>query len=90
MEKCLKALLCHYGKPVTRTHDIEAIILSIPGLENIPNYTNLDALTQYALIRRYEQGFEILQDEDLQIAVDAAQSVLDYARKLIGQGTVKV
>lgn len=83
VEKSLKALLCFHRKPIIHTHDIEALIAGVPDFESIPNYSNLDELTQYALIRRYEQGFEILQEEDLKVVLDAAAAVLNHAAKII-------
>ena len=83
MEKSLKALICHEGKPIIHTHDLDALIKSIANYETIPHWQNIGSLSQYALIRRYEQGFEILDSSDLQLAIDVAADILAHAIRCI-------
>ena len=83
VEKALKALICHFGHPIVHSHDLGALIKLIPSFESIPHWENIDSLTQYALVRRYEQGFEILESADLLLTVKVSEEILEYASKIV-------
>ncbi len=85
-EKCLKAVLCHLGKLVILTHDLDALISHLPEDKRPPHQHQLGALTEYSLIRRYEKGYEILSKEDIAFALSLAEATLEWARKLILNG----
>lgn len=81
-EKCLKAVLCHLGKAVILTHDLDALLSHIPT-DKIPQHAHLlGALTEYSLIRRYEKGYEILTDQDISLAIELAKLTLEWAQTI--------
>jgi HEPN domain-containing protein len=78
IEKLLKGILCALGKPVPMTHSIE-VILDRLGSEQPPGGEGLLELTDYATIRRYEEGNEIITPEDIAVTLAAARAVLTWA-----------
>ena len=83
-EKSLKAVLCHYGKMVLHTHDLDALMSHLPEGVAPPSAHILGALTEYSMIRRYEEGFEVLEKTDIETSINLAAEVLDWARKVCG------
>lgn len=86
VEKCLKALLVHQGAAVPFSHSIELLISKLMPKHRPPDTDVLDALTEYATIRRYEEGYAELDEADLQAAFLAAQRTLAFAQSVIGGG----
>jgi HEPN domain-containing protein len=82
-EKCLKALLVDAGIPVPFTHSIELLLSKLDTQSHPPQSASLDALTEYALIRRYEEGYAELDAADLAAAFEAARSTLEFCRSRI-------
>lgn len=80
VEKSLKAMLCHFGKPIILTHDLDALISHLPADATPPHAHQIGALTEYSLIRRYEKGYEILGAEDIRRAIELAEAVLTWAQ----------
>lgn len=85
-EKCLKAALCHLGKPILLTHDLDALLSHLPEDQLPPKSHQLGALTEYSLIRRYEKGFEVLGHSDIQLALALAEGVLQWTKSLCSEG----
>ena len=83
IEKCLKAVLCILEKPVLHTHDLEALINLLPKNTLPQDWNELLSLTEYATVRRYEEGYEILTDEDLRNAIQLGERIIKWAEKLI-------
>lgn len=83
VEKCVKALLVQNGVAVPFTHSLELLLSKLPAQHQPPNTAALDALTEYATIRRYEEGFAELSNEDLKAAFQAAKATLVFAKKKI-------
>jgi HEPN domain-containing protein len=83
VEKSIKAIICAEGKPFLNTNNLDVLIGSVSEYEKIPHWQNIGSLTQYALIRRYEQGFEILDANDLQLVISVATDVLAHAKTRI-------
>lgn len=79
-EKSLKAVLCFLGKPIILTHDLDALLSHLPEGTQAPNSHRLGALTEYSLIRRYEKGFEIIDAEDIKLAIEISEEVLAWGR----------
>jgi len=76
-EKAMKAVLCHHRKEIIHTHDLEALAMMLPtGLE-VPHEQGLGSLTQYALLRRYEEGYEILKDDDFKVVISAVDEIIN-------------
>lgn len=83
VEKCLKAALCALGLPIVHTHDIEALVNSLPDENRPPEAHQLPALTEYATVRRYEEGYQILTSQELKQVVASGAKVVHWAEKLI-------
>lgn len=83
VEKSLKSVLCRVAKPIPQTHDLQVLIERL-GPDSVPPFSEeLGDLTPFATMRRYEEGrFEIL-DEDLDLAFEAANKVLLWAKNLL-------
>jgi HEPN domain-containing protein len=75
IEKVLKAVLCAAGKPVPMTHSIE-VLLDRLGSDQPEGGDRLIELTDFATIRRYEEGHEIITAEDIAATLNAAKTVL--------------
>lgn len=81
-EKCLKATLCYFGKMVFHTHDLDALVSHLPENLSPPRSHQIGALTEFSMIRRYEEGYEILTIDDIRMAIDIAQEILDWAKSI--------
>lgn len=78
IEKGLNALLCAMKKPIPMTHDLYGIVVLLGDNEVPPRAAELEELTPYATIRRYEEGrFEITQ-EDISNAIGLAEEVVEW------------
>jgi HEPN domain-containing protein len=79
-EKALKAIYIAQGKEVTLIHDIGLLIGGLEDLMHIPHQEELLSLTEYATIRRYEEGtFEISFDTDVTPYLAIAGEILTLA-----------
>lgn len=65
------------------THDLDILVALLPDEHQPPDACKLGALTQYSLVRRYEEGYEILTPEDLSDTVDLARTVVTWAKNKI-------
>ena len=83
IEKSLKAVLCKRGLAVPLTHDLNLILDRIPKDLIVPQGDTLDDLSQFATIRRYEEGEAIFHDEEISLAIDTALKVLSWAEKTV-------
>src|SRR5436853_533508 len=55
IEKALKAVICHSGEDVPLTHSLSALLLSLPDNSSPPFGEEIDELTEFATVRRYEE-----------------------------------
>jgi HEPN domain-containing protein len=82
IEKSLKSLLCSLEKPIPMTHDLFTLVQSVQAvsieLSELPFALELDDLTPYASIRRYEDGIFEINNEDLKHSFKIAQEVLQW------------
>lgn len=78
IEKALKAKICMLGKPVPLTHDLQVIIDRIPTSEKIPHQDEIEDLSQFATIRRYEEGEAIFEPEEIDTAIRTASEILHW------------
>ena len=83
VEKCLKALLVRGGVPVPFTHSTELLLARLDVADHPPQASSLDALTEYATIRRYEEGHVELDAADLQAAFESARTTLEFCKSRI-------
>jgi HEPN domain-containing protein len=83
IEKVIKSVLVFNELPVVHTHDLESLILTLPEGLLPPDSFLLGSLSQYAMVRRYEEGTEELSSEDLQNCINIAKSVLDWGNVIV-------
>lgn len=79
IEKSIKAVLCYYEISVPFTHNIDILLDRIPSHLQVLEDQNLNELTEYATIRRYEEGTFELDLEDLNKAYDLAKKTYEWA-----------
>ncbi|HPI40368.1 MAG TPA: HEPN domain-containing protein [Pseudobdellovibrionaceae bacterium] len=85
IEKALKAVLCFKTQQILHTHDVEVLVQILPVDEMPPEAHRLGALTQYATIRRYEEGYEELFPSDLDLVMDLGDRILKWANDIINK-----
>ncbi|MEZ4749315.1 MAG: HEPN domain-containing protein [Bdellovibrionota bacterium] len=82
VEKALKAVICHFGKAVPLIHDISGLLAAVPDeAGRPPNDTHLTSLTEFATVRRYEEGAYRLSSEDVAAVVSSAENVVQWAAR---------
>jgi HEPN domain-containing protein len=84
IEKLLKAIICFYEKPIPHTHDLEALVAVLPENVSPPDAFLLGSLSQYATIRKYEEGSEELSHDDFQNCIQLAGKILSWAHQILG------
>lgn len=82
IEKSLKAVLCFLELPVPFTHNLDILIDRLPKTLSLNSSENINDLTEYATIRRYEEGTFELDTEDLKKTYDMAELTLKWAQKI--------
>lgn len=84
VEKTLKAVLCHCDLAVPLTHDIAALLAALPEkISRPPGETDLVSLTEYAMVRRYEEGFYEITVEEVKAATEATSKVIVWAKTIV-------
>lgn len=81
IEKCLKALAVHNEIAVLMTHDLEALASRLPQELIPPHAEELNELVQYATIRRYEKGEEVIDPKDIEMTFLAAKKIWQWTEK---------
>jgi HEPN domain-containing protein len=79
IEKALKAVLCWLGGPVPVIHELGIIVARFPEGVEVPESDNMLDLSQFAAIRRYEEGVAQFSDEEITAAIDLAERTLAWA-----------
>ena len=87
IEKALKAYTCHLQIPTPLVHDLSEILHVIPNAESIPHSEDIYDLTQFATIRRYEDGVAVITDEEISAAIKAAEQILKDIQQKINHKT---
>lgn len=88
VEKCLKAILCHNSREIVFTHDIDVLISLLPKSASPPHKDDLGELTEYSMVRRYEKGYAILTDKEIELALQVAKDVVEWAKALVNKSTM--
>jgi HEPN domain-containing protein len=83
IEKCIKAVLISRGLAIPFTHNLEILLDRLDDSDLPPEAVVIPDLTEYASIRRYEEGVIALDSEDLKSALKLAESTLVWARSLV-------
>jgi HEPN domain-containing protein len=78
IEKCLKALLCAHNKPVPMVHDLNLICDRLEDVCPVKNRDLIEDLSQFATIRRYEEGVVIASNEEILAVEEIAQEILEW------------
>jgi HEPN domain-containing protein len=82
IEKSLKAVLCQLEIPVPLSHELSILVDRLPKGIEPPMAEDLFDLTQFATIRRYEEGRADFSDEEMVTAFRLARGVLNWAKKV--------
>lgn len=82
IEKALKASLCRFEIPVPMVHEISILIDRLPEGVSPPRSEDLVDLTQFATIRRYEEGRADFTEGEVKAAYDLAKEVIAWAQKI--------
>ena len=82
IEKSIKAVLIARGTAIPFTHNLEILLEKLDNIDLPPEAAVIPDLTEYANIRRYEEGVINLDSEDLASALQLAKSTLDWAKGL--------
>jgi HEPN domain-containing protein len=85
IEKALKAVLVHRGIAVPMIHDLAALLSKLPDDCDSPFGYELNALSEYATIRRYEEGVWQPTQAELQDVVDKTRQMLDWAGSVLAR-----
>ena len=84
-EKALKAIYVSLGKEVTLIHDLGLLIGGLDSSIPIPHQEEVLSLTEYATIRRYEEGnYNLDFTEDVEPYLAVCQDILRIASETIG------
>lgn len=78
IEKSLKSLLISLEKPVPLVHDLDVIVANFSEEIQKELPQNLGELTQYATIRRYVDGDELIEKKDILEIIKIAESVIKF------------
>lgn len=86
IEKSLKAVLVHFKKNVPLTHDLEAIISILPEKISTPlSHDSIEGLSEFATVRRYEEGYLEITQEEIKAAIQAADRFFKWAEQQISK-----
>lgn len=83
VEKALKALLCWLGIPVPLVHSLSIIQDRIPRKYQVPFADSLEDLTQFATIRRYEEGIALFTAEEISSALELGHKITEWVAEQI-------
>jgi len=83
VEKSIKAYLCFTQIPLPLTHDLGVLIDKIPENSDFPIDRDITSLTEYATIRRYEEGVIDLEAIDVETIIQIATKILQWVNTKI-------
>lgn len=85
-EKCIKAVLVAQGLIPPRTHNLRSLLDRLPDSILVPEDVAFAAgLTDYAVMARYPGDWEEVTSDEVQAALDAADAVLAWATRMLGE-----
>ena len=83
VEKALKAVLCARKLPVPLVHDLGVLIGKIPA-DTMPVFGyELTQLTEFATVRRYEEGAFVVSAEEAFDVIKTAENIMNWAEKIV-------
>jgi len=79
VEKAIKSVLIFLKIEIPMSHDIDSLLERLPDkmIEELPE--GAGELTQFATIRRYVDGEELLEKKDLEAAIQVAEFFINWA-----------
>lgn len=81
IEKCLKAVLCKNGIAIPLVQELSILVDKLPEKVSPPYVEEISDMTQFATIRRYEEGKAEFTKEELQQAYHIGEQILSWAKK---------
>jgi HEPN domain-containing protein len=83
VEKSLKAILCWHQKPIPLVHDI-GVLVTLVSESVVPPYGyDLNELSEFAAIRRYQAGREEYTQEEILTVLASVKESLEWAKTVI-------
>lgn len=79
IEKSMKAVLCHFEIPVPLTHDLLAVLQTLPSDQRPPDKDVLEDLVPFSTVRRYEESNFEIKPSEVKTAIESSQRILDWA-----------
>lgn len=83
LEKALKAVLVARQIPVPMVHDLGALLAKLPGDLNPPYGYELNDLSEYAGVRRHEEGHWSPGPDDLRQVYAVVVDMLEWAEGVV-------
>ena len=84
VEKSIKAVLCHKGEPVPLIHDLAALMSMLPdAVPTPPDAKALTLLTEFASVRRYEEGNYEYTAQEGEAIYKSALELLKWAQAIV-------
>jgi HEPN domain-containing protein len=80
IEKSLKAVLCLHHLPVPLVHELGILVAKLPAESSPVVGYEISKLSEFASIRRYEEGILELTSDEATDVVEIANRVLKWAR----------
>lgn len=84
IEKALKAVLCSLKQPVPLVNELGVLVSKLPAHCNPPFGYELTALSEFAAVRRYEEGALTVTYEEAVDVVEQARMVCSWAKSIVG------
>ena len=83
LEKSLKAVLCWHGKKVPLVHEIGTLLAKFPDEWNPPFGYELEQLSQFASIRRYLEGSEHIDFDEIVATLEVVKKAMDWCAEQV-------
>jgi len=85
VEKALKAVLCAMGIAVPLIYELAVILDKFPETTQVPRSEEMTDLTQFATIRRYEEGRAQFSKEEIAGVILLATESVSWAEAKVRQ-----
>ena len=83
LEKALKAVLCWNERPIPFIHDIGILVTLVSAIEPPPFGYTLNELTEFAAIRRYQEGSEEFTGHEIDEILTRVEEGVEWCRVLV-------
>lgn len=83
LEKAIKAVLVHLGRPVPLVHDLGILLAKVPSEQEPPFGYEVGALSEFAAVRRYEEGALVWSRDEAIEALTLGRIALDWAKGVV-------